>query len=192
MHSLRDQPQVASDGWRSGGRFTCDRSGTGAHPSQKHDVPEAKAKTKKPAKAKAGNVPAEKPAKAAKPAVKKVDVVEPEVKAPEPATPKKSEPANKAAAAAAEKKPAAKKAPVKKAPVKKAPAKQVVAPKATPARDALQALALKRTINQALTPLQNDQSAVESYMSKMICSSSAQATPGRSGAASKLRGWYSS
>ena len=85
-----------------------------------HDVPEAKAKTKKPAKAKAENVPAEKPAKAAKPAVKKVDVVEPEVKAPEPATPKKSEPANKAAAAAAEKKPAAKKAPVKKAPVKKA------------------------------------------------------------------------
>jgi len=80
-----------------------------------HDVPEAKAKSKKPAKAKAENVPAEKPAKAAKPAVKKVDVVEPEVKAPEPATPKKSEPANKAAAAAAEKKPAAKKAPVKKA-----------------------------------------------------------------------------
>ena len=85
-----------------------------------HDVPEAKAKTKKPAKAKAENVPAEKPAKAAKPAVKKVDVVEPEVKAPEPATPKKSEAANKAAAATAEKKPAAKKAPVKKAPVKKA------------------------------------------------------------------------
>jgi hypothetical protein len=36
--------------------------------------------------------------------------------------------------------------------------------KATPARDAVQALALKRTINQALTPLQNDGSAVESYM----------------------------
>jgi len=75
-----------------------------------------------------------------------------------------------------------KKAPVKKAPVKKAPIKQDVpvkkasakkaptqapakaTPKATPARDALQALALKRTINQALTPLQNDSSAVDSYM----------------------------
>jgi hypothetical protein len=57
----------------------------------------------------------------------------------------------------------AKKALVKKPQLKKAPLKPS-APKATPARDALQALALKRTINQALTPLQNDGSAVEAYM----------------------------
>ena len=79
-----------------------------------HDVPEAKAKPKKAAKAKAEAAPAEeKPAKAAKPAAKKADVVEAKEEAPKPAKPKKSEPANKAAAAAAEKKPAAKKAPAK-------------------------------------------------------------------------------
>lgn len=79
-----------------------------------HDVPEAKAKPKKAARAKAEAAPAEeKPAKAAKPAAKKADVVEAKEEAPKPAKPKKSEPANKAAAAAAEKKPAAKKAPAK-------------------------------------------------------------------------------
>lgn len=79
-----------------------------------HDVPEAKAKPKKAAKAKAEAAPAEeKPAKAAKRAAKKADVVEAKEEAPKPAKPKKSEPANKAAAAAADKKPAAKKAPAK-------------------------------------------------------------------------------
>lgn len=79
-----------------------------------HDVPEAKAKPKKAARAKAEAAPAEeKPAKAAKPAAKKADVVEAKEEAPKPAKPKKSEPANKGAAAAAEKKPAAKKAPAK-------------------------------------------------------------------------------
>lgn len=66
-----------------------------------------------------------------------------------------------------------KKAAVRNAPAKKAPAKKVVgkkasvqakaAPKPTPARDALQALAAKRAISQALTPLHNDRSAVEAY-----------------------------
>jgi hypothetical protein len=81
------------------------------------------------------------------------------------------------------KKPTAKQAPAKKAPAKKAHAKQAPAKKATakkvtakkaaarqapqarkatPARDALQALALKRKINQALTP-QNDSAAVAAY-----------------------------
>ena len=63
---------------------------------------------------------------------------------------------------------ATKKAPGRKAVVKRAASKQAslqVAsrPKATPARDALQALAAKRAISQALTPLHNDRSAVEAY-----------------------------
>jgi hypothetical protein len=91
--------------------------------------------------------------------------------------PAKKAPAKKAPA----KKAPIKKAPIKKAPIKKAPvkasakkasakkasAKKVApitsVPKATPARDALQALAAKRAISQALTPLQNDRSAVQSY-----------------------------
>jgi hypothetical protein len=70
------------------------------------------------------------------------------------------------------KKPASKKTAAKKAPAKKAPAKKkstkatlaLAAPKATPARDALQALAAKRAISQTLTPLQNDRNAVEAYL----------------------------
>jgi hypothetical protein len=61
----------------------------------------------------------------------------------------------------------AKKAPAKKAPAKKASTKPTLvssAPKATPARDALQALAAKRAISQTLTPLQNDRNAVEAYL----------------------------
>jgi hypothetical protein len=74
-------------------------------------------------------------------------------------TPAKGRPSKKAAARSA---------PAKKAPAKKAVGKTVsvpttTAPKATPARDALQALAAKRAINQALTPLHNDRSAVEAY-----------------------------
>jgi hypothetical protein len=46
---------------------------------------------------------------------------------------------------------------------KKAAVQVTSAPKATPARDAIQALAAKRAINQALTPLHNDRSAVEAY-----------------------------
>ena len=66
------------------------------------------------------------------------------------------------------KKVATKNAPAKKAPAKssvgrKASAPATAAPKATPARDALQALAAKRAINQALTPLHNDRTAVEAY-----------------------------
>ena len=65
-----------------------------------------------------------------------------------------------------------KQAPIKQAPAKKAPAKKkaatptlvLTAPKATPARDALQALAAKRAISQTLTPLQNDRNAVEAYL----------------------------
>jgi hypothetical protein len=75
---------------------------------------------------------------------------------------------NKAASTSAP----AKKAFGKKAVSKKAVNKQAVSkkavqmtspPKATPARDALQALAAKRAISQALTPLHNDRSAVEAY-----------------------------
>jgi len=83
-----------------------------------HDLAETTpAKGKKAANPKSEEAaPAEKkPAKAAKPAAKKADVVETKAEAPKPAKPKKSEPANKGAAAAAEKKPAAKKAPTKKA-----------------------------------------------------------------------------
>ena len=80
----------------------------------------------------------------------------------------KKVPAKKAPA----KKAPVKKAPAKKAPTKKAPAKKqaakptlvLSAPKATPARDALQALAAKRAISQTLTPLQNDRNAVEAYL----------------------------
>lgn len=76
------------------------------------------------------------------------------------------------------KKALAKNAPAKKGPPKHAPAKVVSksaltkkasakpvasAPKATPARDALQALAAKRAISQTLTPVQNDHSVVDSY-----------------------------
>ena len=92
------------------------------------------------------------------------------------ATSKKA-PSGKGAASrkATSKKAPAKKAPAKKAPAKKASAKKASAkkapvkkaPKATPARDALQALALKRTINQALTPQHNDGSAVASYMQEI-------------------------
>jgi hypothetical protein len=81
-----------------------------------------------------------------------------------PAKPVKKAPAKPVKKAPAKKAPTK---PVKKTPVKKAPVKQPATPKATPARDAVQALALKRTINQALTPLQNDASAVESYMSEI-------------------------
>jgi hypothetical protein len=95
-------------------------------------------------------------------------------KAPAKKAPARKAPARKAPArkAPARKAPArkalAKKAAVKKAAVKKAPTKKVAARpapqarKATPARDALQALALKRTINQALTP-QNDSATVQAY-----------------------------
>ena len=76
-----------------------------------HDVPAAKPAKGKKAAAKTGR--AHKPAKAAMPAAKKADIVEPKDEAPKPAKPKKSEPANKAAAKAADKG-AAKKAPAKK------------------------------------------------------------------------------
>ena len=87
-----------------------------------HDVPEAKTKPKKAAKAKAEPAAAadEKPVKTSKPAAKKADVVEAKEEAPKPAKPKKSEPANKAAAEAAGSAEASpKKAPAKK-PAKKA------------------------------------------------------------------------
>lgn len=88
-------------------------------------------------------------------------------KAPAPA---KKAPAKKALPKKAlpKKAPApAKRAPAKKAPTKKKQAKPTLvssAPKATPARDALQALAAKRAISQTLTPLQNDRNAVEAYL----------------------------
>jgi hypothetical protein len=83
----------------------------------------------------------------------------PSKKAPSKKAPVKGKPSKKAAA---------KSAPAKKAPAKRAVGKKVsipttAAPKATPARDALQALAAKRAINQALTPTHNDRSAVEAY-----------------------------
>jgi hypothetical protein len=96
-----------------------------------------------------------KKAPAKKAPVKKAPVKKAPIKQPAPA---KKAPVKKA--------PIKQAAPVKKASAKKAPtqAPAKAAPKATPARDALQAMALKRTINQALTPLQNDSSAVDSYM----------------------------
>jgi hypothetical protein len=77
-------------------------------------------------------------------------------KAPVKKAPAKRTPAPKASAKKAPK------ASAKRAPVPKAPA-----PKATPARDALQALAAKRAISQALTPLQNDRRAVEAYFGEI-------------------------
>ena len=94
----------------------------------------------------------------------------PAKKAPVKKAPVKKAPVKKAPVKKAPvKKTPVKKAPVKKAPVKQAPAKKAPAPqaaalKATPARDALQALATKRAINEALTPLHNDRSAVEAYL----------------------------
>ena len=70
----------------------------------------------------------------------------------------------------ASKKAAAKKPPAKKppAPAKRDPAKRAggkaLAPQATPARDARQVFSLKQSIKQALTPRQNDASAVDSYL----------------------------
>ena len=126
-----------------------------ARPTRKQSSKNKKAPSGKQA---VGSKSASKKAPAKKAYSKKA----PAKKAPAPA---KKAPAKKAPAPAKKAPAPAKKAPAKKAPApaKKAPAK-AAAPKATPARDALQALALKRTINQALTPLQNDASAVESYM----------------------------
>jgi hypothetical protein len=66
----------------------------------------------------------------------------------------------------------AKKAPAKKAPAKKAPAKKApavvrsasVSQKATPARDALQALTQKRAIAAALSPVSDGKDVVDAYM----------------------------
>ena len=78
---------------------------------------------------------------------------------------KKTKPGKKATASKVPtKKVPTKKVPAKKVPAKKAAAPTTAAPKATPARDALQALAAKRAISQALTPLHNDRSAVEAYL----------------------------
>jgi trigger factor len=87
-----------------------------------HDVPEAKAKPKKAAKAKAEPAAAadEKPVKTSKAAAKKADVVEAKEEAPKPAKSKKSEPANKAAAKAAEGAEASPKKASAKKPAKKA------------------------------------------------------------------------
>ena len=123
-----------------------------ARPTRKQSSPNKKAPSgKQAASRKSASKKAPAPVKRA-----------PAKKAPAKKAPAKKAPVKKAAAPV--KKAPAKKAaaPVKKAPAKKAPVKAPL--KATPARDAVQALALKRTINQALTPLQNDGSAVESYM----------------------------
>jgi hypothetical protein len=119
-------------------------------------------RTQPSTKKKAGGKPAGSRKSAARkaPAKKAPAKKAPAKKAPAKKAPAKKAPAKKAPA----KKAPAKKAPAKKAPAKKAPVKKTLAFKATPARDAVQAAALKRTINQALTPLQNDSSAVESYM----------------------------
>jgi hypothetical protein len=87
---------------------------------------------------------------------------------------KKTKPGKKATAKkVTAKKVTAKKVTAKKVTAKKVTAKKVTAkkaaapttvPKATPARDAVQALAAKRAISQALTPLHNDRSAVEAYL----------------------------
>ena len=87
----------------------------------------------------------------------------PRTKAAAKKAPAKGAPRSKAASTNAPgKKPIGRKAGGKKAVSKKA-AIQMSPPKATPARDALQALAAKRAISQALTPLHNDRSAVEAY-----------------------------
>jgi hypothetical protein len=138
-----------------------------SRPARKPATKNKKTPSRKPAASKQAP-----PKKAAgnKAATKKAPA--PVKKAPAPA---KRAPVKKALpkrAPAPAKKAPAKKAPVKKAPVKKAPAtkKQAKptlvssAPKATPARDALQALAAKRAISQTLTPLQNDRNAVEAYL----------------------------
>jgi trigger factor len=112
--------------------------GPGCGHDHLHEAKPAKAKAKRTkesvkkdsAKKDKAEAAEAKPAKAAKPAAKKVDIVEQPEAAPKPAKPKKSEPANKAAAAKAEKtaatasRPEAKKAAVDKKPAaKKAPAK---------------------------------------------------------------------
>jgi hypothetical protein len=67
------------------------------------------------------------------------------------------------------KKPVAKKPVAKKAPPKKKPAggegavAKKSAPRPTPARDALSALALKRTINAALSPAEDGRAVVDAY-----------------------------
>jgi hypothetical protein len=131
------------------------------------------------AKKVAGNKAATKKAPAKKAPAKKAPVKKaPAKKAPVKQAPAKKAPAKKApvkqapAKKALPKKALPKKLPAPKPPAKKAPAKKPAAklslvssaPKATPARDALQALAAKRAISQTLTPLQNDRNAVEAYL----------------------------
>ncbi|HEX2876160.1 MAG TPA: DUF1801 domain-containing protein [Polyangiaceae bacterium] len=130
-------------------------------PARKPATKNKKAPSRKPAASKQA---APKKAAGNKAATKKAPA--PAKKAP---TKKAPAPAKKAPAPAPAKKALPKKAP---APAKKAPAKKKAAEptrsssalKATPARDALQALAAKRAISQTLTPLQNDRNAVEAYL----------------------------
>lgn len=129
-----------------------------ARPKRPARKPATKNKKSPSRKAKAGKQAVRKKAPGNKAATKKAPA--PTKKAPAKKAPVKKAPAKKALPTKAP-------APAKKAPAKKKATKPTLvlaAPKATPARDALQALAAKRAISQTLTPLQNDRNAVEAYL----------------------------
>jgi hypothetical protein len=143
-----------------------------ARPSRPARKPASKNKKTSSRKAPAGKQAVPKKAPGNKAATKQAPA--PAKKAPaKKATVKKATPKQAPAKKATVKKATPKQAPAKKAPpaneksAKKKSAKPTrvsAAPKATPARDAVQALAAKRAISQTLTPLQNDRNAVEAYL----------------------------
>jgi hypothetical protein len=134
-----------------------------ASPTRKQASTNKKAPGRKQAASKSSSKKAPAPAKKA-PAKK---TPAPAKKAPVKKAPAKKTPAKPAPAKKAPVKKALAKAPSKKASAKKAPAAATLVLKATPARDAVQALAAKRAISQALTPLHNDRSAVQAYFSEI-------------------------
>ncbi len=146
-------------------------------PSQRSEKPLPKrGKTSKAKPTVAKSTPA--PPTAGKRAAKKEPVEKSPVKSATKKAPVKSAtkkaPAKKAPAKKAPAKSAAKKAPAKKAPAKAATEqlagrvtkKRAAASRLTPARDALTALAQKKSIESALSPV-DDKAVVDSYLSEV-------------------------